>query len=267
MKSKDAYFEEIASFKLLAKKDVGQNFLIDSSAASRIVDALELKADDKTLEIGCGAGSLTYFLEESQAVGEAIDIDDGLLSKLQNDFQNPSLVPTHGNAMKWDYSSYTKIVGNLPYYITSGILEKVLLGAEKAEKLVIMVQKEAADRLLGGVGSKEYGPLNVLIALSGSLKREFKVARSSFCPAPHVDSTVLSLAFDPNRNMEENRKTYSLCNELFLQRRKTISNNLKTIVKDAGKVAKILSVCGIDSAKRPEQVTPEQYLSLMKASL
>lgn len=267
MKNKDAYFEEIASFKLLAKKEVGQNFLIDSSAASKIIETLELKDGDKTLEIGCGAGSLTYFLEEAHAVGEAIDIDDGLLSKLQGDFENPTLVPLHGNAMKWDYASYTKIVGNLPYYITSGILEKVLLGAEKAEKLVIMVQKEAAERLLSGVDSKEYGPLNVLIALSGSLKREFKVMRSCFCPAPHVDSTVLSLSFNPNRDVEMNRKTYSFCNEVFLQRRKTIANNLKTIVKDADKVAKILNACGIDSNKRPEQVSPEQYLALMKASL
>ncbi len=267
MKNKDAYFEEIASFKLLAKKEVGQNFLIDSSAASRIVDTLELKEGDKTLEIGCGAGSLTFFLEEARASGEAIDIDDGLLSKLQNDFSESTLSPIHGNAMKWDYSPYTKIIGNLPYYITSGILEKVLLGADKAEKLVIMVQKEAADRLLSGVGSKEYGPLNVLIALSGILKREFKVVRSSFCPAPHVDSTVLSLVFDPDRDKEMNRKTYALCNELFLQRRKTIANNLKTIVKDTDKIAKILNVCGIDSSKRPEQVSPEQYLSLMKASL
>lgn len=267
MKNKETYFEEIASYKLLAKKEVGQNFLIDSSSASRIVEALDLKEGDRTLEIGCGAGSLTYFLEQKNAKGEAIDIDESLLSKLQNDFPDATLTPIHGNAMKWDYSPYTKIIGNLPYYITSGIIEKILLGAENAEKLVIMVQKEAAERLLSGTGTKDYGPLNVLLSLSGSLKREFKVPRSSFCPAPHVDSSVLSLDFYPNRDMEENRKTYSLCNGLFLQRRKTIANNLKTIVKDADKVGKILNACGIDDNKRPEQVTPQQYLSLMKASL
>lgn len=267
MKTKEAYFSGIESYKLLAKKEVGQNFLIDSSSAERIVGCLDIQEKDKVLEIGCGAGSLTFFLEEQKANGDAIDIDEGLLLKLKNDFPDGNLNITHGNAMKWDYSSYTKIVGNLPYYITSGIVEKILLGSEKAERLVIMVQKEAGERLLAGVGSKDYGPLNVLLSLSGKLKREFKVARSGFAPAPHVDSVVLCLDFYPNRDLEELKETYELCSKLFLQRRKTIANNLKTVMKEQEKAGKILLSSGVDGTKRPEQLTPEEYVSLRKASL
>lgn len=267
MKTKEAYFSEIESYKLLAKKEVGQNFLIDDVVAEKIVNCADIQEEDEVLEIGCGAGSLTFFLQEKKAKGKAIDIDEGLLLKLQNDFPDPSLVIVHGNAMKWDYSPYDKIIGNLPYYITSGIVEKVLLGAERAKKMVIMVQKEAGDRLLATFGSKDYGPLNVLIALSGKLKKEFKVARSSFAPAPHVDSVVLSMEFYPNRSLEELNGVYELCSKLFLQRRKTIANNLKTVMKGQEKAGKILLVSGVDGTKRPEQLTPEEYVSLKKASL
>ena len=267
MKDRDAFFEEVNSYKLLAKKEVGQNFLIDSDAAERIVSLLDVQKDDVVLEIGCGAGSLTYFLSQVALRGDAIDIDEAMLAKCRNDFASSSLSILQGNAMRWDYGKYTKIVGNLPYYITSGILEKVLLGASNCSKMAIMVQKEAADRLLSPIGSKDYGPLNILLALSGTLKREFKVPRSSFSPAPHVDSAVLSYVYKDNRDLALLGKTYSLACSLFLQRRKTIANNLKSVVKDQTKATNILLGSNIDPSKRPEQLTPEEYLTLTKAIL
>ena len=267
MKDRESFFEEVNSFKFLAKKEVGQNFLIDASAAERIVSLLDVQENDCVLEIGCGAGSLTFFLNEIKAHGEAIDIDEAMLEKCRKDFPDSSMNIIQGNAMRWDYSKYTKIVGNLPYYITSGILEKVLLGASNCKKMAIMVQKEAADRLLSPVGSKDYGPLNILLSLSGSLKREFKVPRSSFAPAPHVDSAVLSYIYKDNRDIELLGKVYSLASSLFLQRRKTIANNLKTVMKDQAKATNILLAAKIDPSKRPEQLTPEEYLTLTKASL
>ena len=267
MKDRESFFEEVNSFKFLAKKEVGQNFLIDASAAERIVSVLDVQENDCVLEIGCGAGSLTFFLNEIKAHGEAIDIDEAMLEKCRKDFPDSNMNIIQGNAMRWDYSKYTKIVGNLPYYITSGILEKVLLGASNCKKMAIMVQKEAADRLLSPVGSKDYGPLNILLSLSGSLKREFKVPRSSFAPAPHVDSAVLSYIYKDNRDIELLGKVYSLASSLFLQRRKTIANNLKTVMKDQAKATNILLAAKIDPSKRPEQLTPEEYLTLTKASL
>ncbi len=267
MKDRDTFFEEVNSYKLLAKKEVGQNFLIDSNAAERIVSLLDVQENDAVLEIGCGAGSLTYFLNEKEAKGEAIDIDEAMLAKCKKDFPSTALEVIHGNAMRWDYAKYTKIVGNLPYYITSGILEKVLLGAENCRKMVIMVQKEAAERLLSQVGGKDYGPLNILLSLSGELKREFKVPRTSFAPAPHVDSAVLSFVFKDGRDLALLEKVHSLASSLFLQRRKTIVNNLKSVMKDQAKAINILHGVGIDPNKRPEQLTPQEYLALTKACL
>ena len=266
MKTKDAYFSEIESYKLLAKKEVGQNFLIDSSSAERIVGCLDIQEKDKVLEIGCGAGSLTFFLEEQKANGDAIDIDEGLLLKLKNDFPDGNLNITHGNAMKWDYSSYTKIVGNLPYYITSLLVEKALMEGKKAKRMVFMVQKEAAARLLSRPGSKDYGPLPIYLSLVANSKKLFNVGRNSFTPIPHVDSSVLRFDVIPESHNEETKETYKFSQSMFLQRRKTIFNNLKSYLRDDTKAKEVLASCGIEPTRRPDAISPLEYLSLYRAT-
>ncbi len=133
----ETYFRTIAEYKLLAKHEVGQNFLIDSGVASRIVSSADLTKQDHVLEIGSGAGSLSYFIAASPAEADLIDIDEGLVTKLKNDFQLfPNVHPQIGNIMRYDVSSYQKIIGNLPYYITSGILERLLLEATSVDSVV-----------------------------------------------------------------------------------------------------------------------------------
>ena len=248
----------------MAKKEVGQNFLIDPSAAKRIVDAAHINPDDKVLEIGCGAGSLTYFLGESNANIEAIDIDEGLLLKIQNDFKAKDNVnPHYGNAMEFDYSSYDVIVGNLPYYITSGIFEKVLLGFKQAKRCVFMVQKEAAERILAKAGTKEYSPLSILLYSVSKPKKEFNVGRNSFAPVPHVESTVISLEMKTGIDHAEIEKMHQLCNKLFLQRRKTVLNNLKAVLGEE-KAKEALAKAGVSPMARPEQIEVEKYLMLSR---
>ncbi len=257
------YFENIAQYRLLAKKEVGQNFLISSAASKRIVDLLDIQKGEKVLEIGSGAGSLSYFLAQSEGDVDLIDIDEGLLTKLEQDFAEIEHVhPQYGNAMKWDYSSYDKIVGNLPYYITSGIIEKVILGAKKAKTFVFMIQKEAAERILAKPGSKDYSPLNVLLSLSGELKSCFFVPRSCFAPAPHVDSSVLKYVFSPYE--EKIGDIYRLCIACFKERRKTILNNLKAC-RGKEKAEKALALASIDPKLRPEQLSPQDFSSLARA--
>ncbi|MCQ2741939.1 MAG: 16S rRNA (adenine(1518)-N(6)/adenine(1519)-N(6))-dimethyltransferase RsmA [Bacilli bacterium] len=260
------YFEGVMSYKLMAKKEVGQNFLIDPNSAKRIVDSLLIEEKDKVLEIGSGAGSLTYFLQKSGAQIESIDIDEGLITKLQNDFEGVSnLTVKWGNAMKYDYSSYDLIIGNLPYYITSGIVEEVLLKANKCRRAVFMVQKEAADRLLAKQGSDDYSPLTILLSYVSKAKKLFNVSRDCFAPAPHVDSTVIGLDFDENKRGEKMIDLYRLMQKMFLFRRKTIYNNLKSMLKDGDKAAKALEVAGIPVNARPEQLNAEHYMSLLNA--
>ena len=263
--NREEYFKTIEQYKLLAKHEVGQNFLIDSDACEKIVNCLDIKQDDYVLEIGSGAGSLSFFLNEAGARTQLIDIDEGLVTKLKNDFAGyDNILPTQGNAMRWDYSEYTKIIGNLPYYITSGIIEKVLLGSKSAQKAVFMVQKEAFNRLAAKINSNEYGPLQILIEYRGKLTREFNVPRTSFSPAPHVDSTVFSMTFNDDRDLDECESLNKLTTDLFLNRRKTILNNLSRHLGDSNKAKEILSLCGIKENSRPENLSLNQYLQILR---
>ena len=254
-----AYFQRISEFKLLAKKEVGQNFLLDINVAKSIVALSEATGEDKVLEIGCGAGSLTYFLAQEGFDATAIDIDPSMVGKLEQDFasvQNIKIVQANG--MRFDYSPYTKIIGNLPYYITSGLMEKALLGGTNCSTFVFMVQKEAAERLLSKPNTKDYSPLSILISLSSEAKTALKVSRNCFCPAPHVDSSVIVLKRKEN-DVSKIEKTYRFALQCFKQRRKTLANNLKSMGKSQQEIARLLSLIGFDSSARPEQLSPEQY--------
>ena len=257
------YFEGIEAYRLLAKHEVGQNFLVDSDAAERIVGLLDVQAGEKVIEIGSGAGSLTYFLAETQGDIEAIDIGEGLVVKVQGEL-SPRVNVHMGNGAKTDYAPYDKIIGNLPYYITSLLIERALLTGNNAKKMVFMVQKEAGERLLADVGSKDYGPLPILIRLLCKAQRAFTVRRNCFAPAPHVDSVVLTFTMKQEREALAN-KAYALAQSLFLQRRKTMLNNLKNYLHDGDKAKRLLTELGIAENLRPEQVSPDLFLALTKA--
>lgn len=260
----DRYFEKIAEYKLLAKHEVGQNFLIDKSIAKRIVSLGDLRPNDKTLEIGSGAGSLSYYIAESPCESDLIDIDEALVLKLQSDFSGlTNIRPQMGNVMRFDLAPYTKIIGNLPYYITSGILERILLEATNASLAVLMVQKEVAIRLNAPKGSEDYGPLPILLRYRADFVKGFLVPRTAFSPAPHVDSSVFVLRFKHDASIDEARKLYILVSKLFLHRRKTILNNLETLVNDPAKARGILEKSSIDPIRRPEDLSLEEYQSLL----
>ena len=259
------YFEKVASYKLLAKKEVGQNFLIDPEAASSIVSSLDIQKGEKVLEIGCGAGSLTYFLSLTEANVVAIDIDEAMLAKTGEDFKDcPNVSIQYGNAAKYDYTPFDKILGNLPYYITTLILERVLLTAAKAKTMAFMVQKEAGERIVSKVGSKDYSPLAILLSLCYEVRKIRSVPRSSFVPAPHVDSAVYVIKRKVGISLDEAEGVYLLAKSLFLQRRKTLRNNLKGILQDETKIDEILTSLSLHSTIRPEEVKPEDYLALYR---
>jgi len=260
----EKYFETIAEYKLLAKHEVGQNFLIDVASAKRIVSLAELSGTDRALEIGSGAGSLSYFIAQTSASADLIDIDEGLVAKLQHDFDGNALIhPMVGNVMRYDLAPYTKIIGNLPYYITSAIIERILLTAEKAETAVLMVQKEVVARLTSPRGSADYGPLPILIQYRANFEKGFNVARTSFSPSPHVDSSVFVLHFKKDVSLPDAQTLYDLVSQLFLHRRKTILNNLQMVVKDVTKAKSILEKAGIDAKRRPEELALGEYQRLL----
>ena len=258
------YFENIKTLTLLAKKEIGQNFLIDYKVAERIVSSLEEKEDERILEIGAGAGSISFFLSEKNNHVDLIDIDEGMLVKLKEDFKDKDNVhPQYGNAMDFDYSSYDLIIGNLPYYITTGIIENVLLKAKKCRRAVFMVQKEAARRIMAKKENEDYSPLNIYLNYVADIKLLFNVGRNSFTPIPHVDSSIILIDFKKDKHDEEAKEMYLLAKKLFLNRRKTIYNNLKNYLEDASKAEKVLKDAKIEANRRPEQLSDQDYLRIL----
>lgn len=263
---KSKYFEKVKEYKLLAKHEVGQNFLISEKDAGRIVALLDIKDGDKVLEIGPGAGSLSVLLSDYSAEATLLDIDEGLITKLKEDFKDyPHIHPILQNALKADFSSYDLVLGNLPYYITSSLIEKIVLESKSCRKAVLMVQKEAFLRLSAKVGTEDYGPLPILLSYVANVKREFLVPRDSFVPAPHIDSIVFSLEFKRDRDLNKASRIYGFVTKMFSHRRKTIFNNLQYVLNDADKSQAALEKANISPKARPETLTLDDYLRLLDA--
>ncbi|MFA5282933.1 MAG: 16S rRNA (adenine(1518)-N(6)/adenine(1519)-N(6))-dimethyltransferase RsmA [Bacilli bacterium] len=257
------YFETIKSFKFLAQKELGQNFLVDSSICETIVNSLGISNEDKVLEIGCGYGSLSYFILKQASDCLLIDIDQRPIEfVISNSAFTKDQKVTNSNIFTQNMSSFTKIIGNLPYYITTGIIEKVLLEANSLKKMVIMVQKDAFSRIIARPGQKEYGPLAILVEYMGVVDRILNVSRQSFVPQPHVDSIVFSMEIKQNNDYKS--KLFIVAKAMFMYRRKTIFNNLKKFINESVAASAILLSSGIDPKKRPEELSLSDFVALTK---
>ena len=259
--NKEAYFENIKTYKLLANKSLGQNFLINPEIAGKIVAKLELNKADNVLEIGAGLGSLSLYLCDSEANVNLIDIDERMLSYLEKSFgEYKNVVIRRQNILKEDLAGYTKIIGNLPYYITSGIIEHILVNAVGAKKIVLMTQKEVYPKLLKSFIS----PLSLLLNYVCEISSPFNVGRNNFTPVPHVDSVVFELTPNENIKNKDNKELLKLMQKLFLHRRKTILNCLQSVVGDKEKADQILKTMKVNPQLRPEQLDIQFYISLLK---
>ena len=255
------YFENVKSYKLLANKSLGQNFLINPEIAKSIVNLLEVNDEDSVLEIGSGLGSLSYFLAKNTAKTQLIDIDERMLQFLNEHFgKQENIIVRRQNVLKENLGSYTKIMGNLPYYITSSIVEHILLTGVNAKKIVLMTQKEVYPKLLSSFKS----PLSIFLNYVATISDAKAVGRNNFAPVPHVDSVVFTLTPNENIKNENNPKLLKLMQQLFLLRRKNILNNLANILKNKEKAKEILDKMGVDTNKRPEELDINFYISLLK---
>ena len=251
MLDKTKYFEEVKSYKFIANKSLGQNFLVDSGVAEKIVQKLELKDSDKTLEIGAGLGSLTYFLALEKGEKFAIDIDEKMLQFLSEKYKNvPDLHIKRQNILKAELGEFSKIIGNLPYYITSGIIEHILLNAVNAEKIVLMCQKEVYPKLT----KSNVSPLSLLLNYVSEISTPMNVSRNCFAPVPHVDSVVFELKTNANIKNPTNKEVYKLMCTLFLHRRKNILNCLSNVCETREDAKSVLEKCGLNENLRPEQL-------------
>ena len=242
-------------------KDYGQNFLVEPEICKRIVSCLDIDKDDKILEIGPGLGSLTHFLNQLSNNLTVVDIDERMIAFLKIVYQDINIVQS--DIRTFDISAFDKIIGNLPYNITTETIVYLLTNGLNAKKIVLMIQSDAFPHFFDTKG-KEYGPSSVLLHLLGDCKKLFQVKPGSFYPSPKCGSTV----FEINRNQIcDNREAinvYLFSKNMFLNRRKTILNNLLNFIKDKEKAIQILSECEIEVNLRPEDISPKQFLQLYR---
>jgi 16S rRNA (adenine1518-N6/adenine1519-N6)-dimethyltransferase len=248
-----------------AKKSLGQNFLKDPHYLRRIADAAQVGPEDHVLEIGPGLGHLTRVLTGMAKNVLAIEVDDRLIPLLQNEFcsvQNLELL--HADALEYDFGMLKgrwKVVANLPYYISTPIIQKLISHRHKFISLTLMLQKEVAERLAAPPGGKEYGYLSVLVQYHAVPRIEFKVPPGAFMPQPEVDSVVLTLLMrdQPAVVVADEEFFIRVIKAAFSQRRKTLRNSLKQLDISREKMEAVVSETGLDLGRRAETLTVEEF--------
>ena len=254
-------FEIINKASLQPDKDYGQNFLVEPEISNKIVQTLNISNNDNVIEVGPGLGSLTHFLSLTDCSLTVVDIDLRMTNFLKIVYQDNDIDIIENDIRKVDVSNFNKIIGNLPYNITTETIQYFLLNAKKAEKMVFMIQSETLNHFVD-VSGKEYGPTSVLIHLLGKIQKLFTVKAGSFYPAPKCSSVVFAIDIDPTKDRSKALNAFKLSKQLFLNRRKTILNNLVNYLKDKDKANKVCSDLNINPLSRPEQLSPEIYLAI-----
>lgn len=243
-------------------KDFGQNFLVDSFVSKRICDSLNVNEEEKVLEIGPGLGSLTHFLSLNQNIDlTVVDIDPNMIAFLNVFYKDFDLKIIENDIRKENISNYDKIIGNLPYNITTEAVTFLLLNAKKVKKMILMIQLEALNRFIDLEG-KNYGPISILVHLLGDIKKLFNVSKGAFVPSPKIDSVVFEINIDETKDRDLAIKVYKFAKALFLNRRKTIYNNLSKYLNDKNQAEEALNALSISLNTRPEEIDPESFKKL-----
>ena len=263
-----------AKYGFQLSKSLGQNFLTDKNIIDKIIDAADLHKEDLVIEIGPGIGVLTA--EAAQKAGKviAIEIDKNLIPILKDtlsEFDNVEVV--NQDVLKTDLNQLirdagyktAKIIGNLPYYITTPIIMSILERRIHAESITIMMQKEVAERIKSAPGKKTYGALSVAVQYYCTINSVITVPKEVFFPAPKVDSAVLRLDIRKERPVElMDEKMFFACIKAgFGQRRKTLSNSLMGIgMVSKDEVKTCLEDCEIDAKRRAETLSLEEFAKI-----
>ena len=248
--------------KYPVRKKWGQNFLKDQNIQHKIVDLLELKKNDSVLEIGPGYGALTKLIAPICKELTAIEIDPLLSAELKKyNLQNTQIL--NQDFLNFEFNNIpnkVKCIGNLPYYITTPILFKILEWGDW-EKCVFMIQKEVAQRLTSQPKSKNYGRLTVTAGLLANVKYEFKVSPNVFNPPPEVDSAIISITKKKatNYSKEYIELFQKVVKMAFSSRRKVLNNTIKDYLNE--------SVKDKYSRKRPEECSIEDFISIVNSCI
>ena len=263
--------------KIFAKKCFGQNFLIDDNILESIVASSNVEKNDLVIEIGPGLGNLTHYILQTGAKVIAFEIDNDMIDILNDRFNgNEKLQIQNLDILKADLNEYIKdvkgnirVIANLPYYITTPIIFKLLEYKEKIASITVMVQKEVADRIVSVPGSKEYGVLTINTNYQADVEKLFNVPNTSFIPAPNVTSAVIKIT--PNKEKEESlgikdEKIFEeLVKKAFSERRKKMANSLANcglcgLTK--AEIEEIIKNVDLKETVRAEEVSVETFAKL-----
>lgn len=267
-----SYVKEIIDkYNFRFSKGLGQNFLIDGNIVRKICEEGEISKEDDILEIGPGIGTLTEELSYKANKVVAVELDKSLFPILDETLagcNNVEIVP--GDILKIDLSKLfsekfesenIKIVANLPYYITTPIIGRLLEEELDIDSILVMVQSEVAERMKASPGTKDYGSLSVFVQYYTDPEIVLSVPKTAFIPRPNVDSAVIKLKIRKEKIELEDRETFfKVVKAAFSQRRKTILNSLSSGLKtDKGTIRAILEKADIDPKLRAENLTIEDF--------
>lgn len=272
MEIKDYKTQEIVKkYNFKFSKSLGQNFLIDDSVLTDIVQGADVNDEDLVIEIGPGVGTLTAQLLNKAKKVVSIELDNDLIPILQEELgSHPNFSLVHKDALKVDFNEIigdeksVKLVANLPYYVTTPIIVNLLKEKYNFKSLTIMIQKEVAERINAEPNCKEYGSLSLLVQYYCNTKIIRKVSPSSFIPKPKVDSIVIRLdrLDSPRVEVKDEKLMFDIIRNSFNMRRKTLWNGVKNIGIDKEKLQKAFDDAGIDPKRRGETLSLEEFAKL-----
>ena len=272
--------EVLQKYGFVFQKRFGQNFLIDTHVLDRIIEASEITKDDFVLEIGPGIGTMTQYLAEAAREVTAVEIDDALIPILKDTLKEwDNVTVLHGDILKTDIRKIAdeknqgrpiKVVANLPYYITTPIIMGLFESHVPVDSITVMVQKEVADRMQTGPGSKDYGALSLAVQYYAEPKIVANVPPNCFMPRPKVGSAVIRLTRHQNPPVTtlDEKLMFRLIRASFNQRRKTLSNSLKNsqeLPYSKEEIETAITECGLPLNIRGEALTLEQFARLSDA--
>lgn len=252
------------------KKKFGQNFIVDENIINSIIEKSEIDKDTLVIEVGPGAGSLTYKLGKSAKNVLCYEIDTTLKNVLEDNirelnnveviYEDFLKVNVLEDIKKYKYKKLY-LVANLPYYITTPIIIKIIENSIPVDKMVVMVQKEVGDRFKATPGSKEYGSLSVFLNYYFDTKKLMDVSANIFIPKPNVDSIIVEFKKKDNIiEVKDKELFFKLIRDSFTQKRKTLRNNLRDY--DLKKIESVLNKYNLDLSVRAEQLSLEIFIDI-----
>lgn len=273
----------INEYNIKANKKFGQNFLIDDSILEKIVEVADIQENDLILEIGPGLGNLTEYILKKSNYAILIEIDSKMEIILKNrfsNFHNYKLI--NEDILKINIDDFiekiekelnkkfqkVKVVANLPYYITTPILFKLLQESKRINEIIVMIQKEVAERMVAKNKSKEYGILTLMVDYLSDANICFLVPNDSFIPKPEVTSAVIKLVKNKKYNVKEEKLFFEFIHSAFAQRRKKIVNSLESkhfrnMTKE--ELNQLLEKLGYSLNTRAEELTIQDYIKIVNA--